>query len=589
MPALANLPEWNLNDLYAGPDAPELKADIAKSEKACAAFSESYKDKLAALSGKQLATSLKDYEALSDLIGRVGSYAQLYYVGDTTDSARAKFYGDINAKLTELSTLLLFYELEFNLLDDAVLSKAMQEPALAHYKPWIDNLRMEKPYQLDAKLEQLFLEKSQTGAGAFNRLFDETMAALTFEVDGETLNLEPTLNLMQSSDEAKRKAGSQALAKTFGDNVKLFTLITNTLAKDKSISDQWRGFKDIADARHLSNRVEPAVVDALTAAVHAAYPKLSHRYYRLKAKWMGKEKLMHWDRNAPLPQEDTREIAWAEAKDTVLKAYAEFSPEMASIARDFFDKKWIDAPSRPGKTSGAFAHPTVPSAHPYVLLNYLGKPRDVMTLAHELGHGVHQVLAGPQGALMASTPLTLAETASVFGEMLTFQRLLKAADDPAKRKIMLASKVEDMLNTVVRQIAFYTFERRLHTARKDGELTPDQINDIWMSVQAESLGDAIEFAPGYEVFWTYIPHFIHSPFYVYAYAFGDCLVNSLYARYQESSEGFQDKYFEMLKAGGTKHHSELLKPFGLDATDPAFWQKGLSVISGMIDELEAMG
>ena len=589
MPALANLPEWNLNDLYPAPDAPALKADIAQAERDSTAFAASYKDKLVMLDGAGLAASLRDYEALSDLLGRIGSYAQLYYVGDTTDSARAKFYGDINAKLTELSTALLFYELEFNQLDDAKLAEAMKTPALAHYKPWIDNLRMEKPYQLDAKLEQLFLEKSQTGAGAFNRLFDETMAGLSFDVNGEKLTLEPTLNLMQSPDEAVRKAGSEALAKTFGANVKLFALITNTLAKDKSISDQWRGFKDIADARHLSNRVEPAVVDALMAAVHAAYPTLSHRYYRLKAKWMGKEKLMHWDRNAPLPREDNREIGWQEAKETVLSAYGEFSPEMAGIAQQFFDKNWIDAPSRPGKSPGAFAHPTVPSAHPYVLLNYLGKPRDVMTLAHELGHGVHQVLAARQGALMASTPLTLAETASVFGEMLTFQRLLKAAETPAKRKIMLASKVEDMINTVVRQIAFYTFERRLHTARKEGELTPDQINAIWMSVQAESLGDAIEFGPGYEVFWTYIPHFIHSPFYVYAYAFGDCLVNSLYARYQESSEGFQDKYFEMLKAGGTKHHSELLKPFGLDATDPAFWQKGLSVISGMIDELETMG
>ena len=588
MPALANLPIWNLDDLYDAPDSPKLSSDIAKSGADCKNFAAAYQGKLASLSGDELATSLKAYETLSDLIGRIGSYAQLYYVGDTTNSARAKFYGDTSSALTELSTFLLFYELEFNLLDDVHLATAMKSSALAHYKPWIDNLRMEKPFQLDAKLEQLFLEKSQTGAGAFNRLFDETMAALTFEVNGETLRLEPTLNLLQSPDEAMRKAGSDALIKTFSANVKLFTLITNTLAKDKSISDQWRGFKDIADARHLSNRVEPEVVAALVEAARAAYPNLSHRYYRLKAKWMGKDKLMHWDRNAPLPREDNREIPWAEAQDTVLSAYGEFSPEMAAIAKIFFEKNWIDAPSRPGKSPGAFAHPTVPSAHPYVLLNYQGKPRDVMTLAHELGHGVHQVLAARQGALMANTPLTLAETASVFGEMLTFQRLLKAADDPKKRKIMLASKVEDMINTVVRQIAFYTFERKVHTARKEGEMTPDQINAIWMSVQAESLGDAIEFGPGYEVFWTYIPHFIHSPFYVYAYAFGDCLVNSLYARYQESSEGFQDKYFEMLKAGGTKHHSELLKPFGLDATDPAFWQKGLSVISGMIDELEMM-
>jgi oligoendopeptidase F len=475
-----------------------------------------------------------------------------------------------------------------NRIDDKALQQAMKVPALAHYKPWIDNLRMEKPYQLDDKLEELFLEKSQTSSAAFNRLFDQTMAGLRFEVDGEIMTLEPTLNLMQSPDEAKRKKGAEALAKTFGENVKLFTLITNTLAKDKEISDRWRGFKDIADARHLSNRVEPEVVAALVESVRRNYARISHRYYRMKAKWLGKDKLMHWDRNAPLPAEDTREVPWADAQDMVLSAYGQFAPEMASIARDFFDKRWIDAPSRPGKAPGAFAHPTVPSAHPYVLLNYLGKTRDVMTLAHELGHGVHQVLAAKQGALMASTPLTLAETASVFGEMLTFQAMLAKTTDPKKRKALLASKVEDMINTVVRQIAFYSFERKLHEARKAGELTPDQINAIWMEVQHESLGDAIEFGPGYETFWTYIPHFIHSPFYVYAYAFGDCLVNSLYARYRESAQGFQEKYFEMLKAGGTKHHSDLLRPFGLDAADPKFWDKGLSVISGMIDELEKM-
>jgi oligoendopeptidase F len=586
--ALGLLPEWNLADLYDSPDAPAFKNDMQKGEAQARAFADKYKGKLAMLPGEELAEALKEYERISDLLGRTGSYSQLYYVGDTTDAARGKFYGDVNSRLTDISTQLLFFELELNRIDDAVLEKAMKASALNHYRPWIENLRKEKPYQLDDKLEELFLEKSQTGYGAFNRLFDETMAALRFDVDGKSLGIEATLNLMQSHDESQRKAGSLALAKVFQENLRLFTLITNTLAKDKDISDRWRGFKDIAQARHLANRVEPEVVDALVAAVREAYPKLSHRYYRMKAKWLGKEKLMHWDRNAPLPAEDTREVPWAEAEKIVLSAYGEFSPEMASIAKTFFDRNWIDAPVRPGKSPGAFAHPTVPSAHPYVLLNYLGKTRDVMTLAHELGHGVHQVLAAGQGALMASTPLTLAETASVFGEMLTFQKLLRQTTDAKKRKILLASKVEDMINTVVRQIAFYTFERKIHSARKDGELTPDKINEIWMSVQAESLGDAIEFGPGYETFWTYIPHFIHSPFYVYAYAFGDCLVNSLYARYQESDGGFQEKYFTMLKAGGTKHHSELLKPFGLDAMDPKFWQKGLSVISGMIDELEAM-
>ena len=585
---LGPLPEWNLADLYASPEDPKFAGDMKRGEELAKAFAEKYRGKLASLSGEGLAAALRDYEALSDLLGRTGSYAQLYYVGDTTDSQRGKFYGDASAKLTEISTLLLFFELELNRIDDAALEAAMKVPALAHYRPWIENLRMEKPYQLDDKLEELFLEKSQTSSSAFNRLFDETMAGLRFEVDGEMLSLEPTLNLMQSPDEAKRRKGSEALARTFGANIKLFTLITNTLAKDKDISDRWRGFKDISDARHLSNRVEPEVVAALVESVRRNYAQISHRYYRMKAKWLGKDKLMHWDRNAPLPAEDTREVPWTEAQEMVLSAYGQFAPEMASIAKDFFDKRWIDAPSRPGKAPGAFAHPTVPSAHPYVLLNYLGKTRDVMTLAHELGHGVHQVLAAKQGALMASTPLTLAETASVFGEMLTFQAMLNKTTDPAKRKILLASKVEDMINTVVRQIAFYTFERKVHEARKQGELTPEQINAIWMEVQHESLGSAIEFGPGYETFWTYIPHFIHSPFYVYAYAFGDCLVNSLYARYRESEQGFQDKYFEMLKAGGTKHHSDLLRPFGLDAADPQFWDKGLSVISGMIDELERM-
>jgi oligoendopeptidase F len=368
----------------------------------------------------------------------------------------------------------------------------------------------------------------------------------------------------------------------------LFTLITNVLAKDKAISDDWRGFKDVAAARHLSNRVEPEVVEALVSAVRESYPRLSHRYYALKARWLGKDRLEHWDRNAPLPDKIDRVVPWEEARETVLSAYRGFAPQMASIAGRFFDESWIDAPTRPGKAPGAFAHPTVPSVHPYVLLNYQGKTRDVMTLAHELGHGVHQVLAADQGVLMAPTPLTLAETASVFGEMLTFRSMLDKAESPRERKIMLAGKTEDMINTVARQIAFYTFERKVHLERREGELTAERLGEIWLEVQAESLGPAIHLGPGYETFWIYIPHFIHSPFYVYAYAFGDCLVNSLFAVYQRAESGFQDKYFAMLKAGGTKRHNELLAPFGLDAGNPGFWQMGLSVIDGFITELETL-
>ncbi|MEO9873879.1 MAG: M3 family oligoendopeptidase [Anderseniella sp.] len=591
---LGNLPEWNLADLYSGPDAVEFKADMEKAASEATRFAETYQGKLDGIlrdgeGGDALAAVIRDYEAMSDLFGRIGSFMMLYYVGDTTDADRQKFYGDVSQKLTAVTTGLVFFELEFNRLDGDALESAMDASVgLAHFRPWIEDLRKEKPFQLEDRVEQLFHEKSVTAAGAWNRLFDETMAALKFDVEGEQLSLEPTLNLMVSKDAAKRKTAAEALARVFKSNISLFTSITNTLAKDKEISDRWRGFDDVADSRHLANRVEGPVVDALVEAVRGSYPKLSHRYYAMKAKWLGMDRMMHWDRNAPLPDQDDSKIGWDDAQETVLNAYAGFAPEMADIARRFFDERWIDAPVRPGKSSGAFAHPTVPSAHPYVMLNYQGKTRDVMTLAHELGHGVHQVLASDQGALMASTPLTLAETASVFGEMLTFRSLLNQTSDPKTRKILLAGKVEDMLNTVVRQIAFYCFEREVHLARREGELTPDQLGELWIKTQNEALGEAIEFGPGYENFWAYVPHFIHSPFYVYAYAFGDCLVNSLYARYLEAEDGFQQKYFELLRAGGTKHHSELLKPFGLDATDPGFWGKGLGMLEGFIDELEQM-
>ncbi len=588
---LGALPEWNLDDLYAGMDDPALDRDMALAESESVSFEERFKGKLAAMAeegGAVLVAAVVAFERLEELLGRIVSFAGLLHAGDTSDPARSKFFGDVQEKITAASAHLLFFPLELNRIADDVLEKAMGDAALGRYRPWLEDVRKEKPYQLEDRVELLFHEKSVTGRGAWNRLFDETMTALRFNVAGKELAIEPTLNLLQDDDGAKRQAAAEALAGTFKSNIRLFTHITNTLAKDKEISDRWRGFKDVADARHLANQVEPEVVAALVEAVQAAYPRLSHRYYALKARWFGRDHLDHWDRNAPLPDRPTQTIPFGEARAKVLRAYGAFAPEMAEIADRFFEKNWIDAPVRPGKAPGAFAHPTVPSAHPYVLVNYQGKVRDVMTLAHELGHGVHQVLAAPQGALMAQTPLTLAETASVFGEMLTFRALLADTHDVRERKAMLAAKVEDMINTVVRQIAFYTFERNLHLERRKGELTSERIGELWMEVQGASLGPAIRIGPGYETFWSYIPHFIHSPFYVYAYAFGDCLVNSLYAVYEEAASGFQEKYFAMLKAGGSKHHGELLAPFGLDASDPAFWQKGLGVIDHMISELETI-
>ncbi|UMY17905.1 M3 family oligoendopeptidase [Methylobacterium organophilum] len=590
---LGVLPEWNLKDLYSGIDGADFRDDLAKAEAECRAFAKAYAGRIAEMAAApdasdKLGEAVRAYEAIEDLLGRLMSFAGLVYSGDTTDETRAKFYGDTRERLTAASADLLFFGLELNRVEDAAMDRATASGPLAHYRPWIEDLRREKPHQLDDRTEKLFLEKSVTSNAAWDRLFNETIAALRFPVQGEKLTLEPTLNKLQDPDPALRQEAALAISETLRANLRVFTLITNTLAKDKEISDRWRGFKDVADARHLANRVEPEVVAALVDAVRAAYPRLSHRYYRLKAKWFGAEALPYWDRNAPLPKVEQRTIPWTEARDTVLDAYGAFSPDMASIAKRFFDGGWIDAPTRPGKAPGAFAHPTVPSAHPYVLVNYQGKPRDVMTLAHELGHGVHQVLAAPNGALMAPTPLTLAETASVFGEMLTFRKLLARTTDPVQRRAMLAAKVEDMINTVVRQIAFYSFERKVHLARAKGELTADEINALWMSVQAESLGPAIQLDSGYEPFWAYIPHFIHSPFYVYAYAFGDCLVNSLYGVYARAESGFVERYFALLSAGGSKPYGELLKPFGLDASDPAFWQIGLGMIEGMIAELEAM-
>jgi len=591
--ALGKLPEWNLNDLYSGLDDPAIKRDLDRVDAQCIDFETAYKGKLAGMAGgagggAALAAAVRRYEAIDDLMGRLGSYAGLVHAGDTLDPARTKFYGDMQERMTAASTHLLFFTLELNRIDDAVLDAAIADAALGHYRPWLEDVRRYRPYQLEDRVEQLFHEKSVTAYSAWNRNFDATIAKLRFKVFGKSLAIEPTLNLLQDRAGEKRKAAAAALAHTFAQDVDAFALIMNTLVKDKEISDRWRGFADVADARHLDNRVERDVVDALVAAVRVAYPRLSHRYYALKAKWFGKKKLPHWDRNAPLPTVASRTVGWAEARNTVLEAYGAFSPKMAAIAERFFAERWIDAPVRPGKAPGAFAHPTTPSAHPYVLLNYQGKPRDVMTLAHELGHGVHQVLAAPNGALMAPTPLTLAETASVFGEMLTFKKLLAATRDKKERKAMLAAKVEDMINTVVRQIAFYTFERAVHTERRSGELTAERIGALWLDVQRESLGPAIELKPGYETFWAYIPHFVHSPFYVYAYAFGDCLVNSLYAVYEHAAEGFAERYLALLAAGGTKHYSELLAPFGLNARDPAFWQSGLGVIERMIAELESL-
>ena len=583
---LGQLPDWNLNDLYTSTDAKELVNDLNWLEKECDEFAKKYEGKLKFLSADEMLKCVVRNEKISSISGRIISYAGLLYYQKTTDADRAKFLSDMQEKITIFTTKLVFFSLEINSLDDDFLESLFKENVkLSRYKPVFEKIRALKPYQLSDEIEK-FLHDLGIVGDAWEKLFDETIAGLKFKIGGETLNIEATLNFLTDQKRENRKNATHELARVFSENIKIFTRVHNTQAKEKEIIDRWRKMPTPQMGRHLANQVEPEVVEALRNAVVKAYPKISHRYYELKRKWLGLETMQVWDRNAPLPMESDRLVTWDQAQTIVTDAYTNFDSRMSDLITPFFNKGWIDAGVKPGKAPGAFAHPTVTDVHPYIMLNYLGKPRDVMTLAHELGHGVHQVLASSQGQMLSSTPLTLAETASVFGEMLTFQQMLDNSTDKNERKVLLANKVEDMINTVVRQIAFYDFECKLHDARKKGELTPSNINSLWMSVQSESLGPAFEFVEGYETFWAYIPHFVHSPFYVYAYAFGDGLVNALYATYEENPKGFEDKYFKMLSAGGSKHHKELLEPFGLDASDPEFWSKGLSMISGMIDELE---
>jgi len=581
-----SLPVWNLGDLFGGMDDPKIDREIEAAGAEAASIRDTYKDRLDKIDSEAFADLLARYEALQDRLGKIGSFAQLLHAAHRDDAKIGQFYQKISERLNAVDTNLLFVTLELNRLDETAIEALLRSDRSARYRPWVAVVRAFRPHQLSDDVETKLHEKSVAGRGAWIRLFDETMADLRFAWDDAKLTSTEIFDKLSSKDRSVRERAGKSIAATLETNGKLFARIHNTLIKDKHIEDGWRSFAGPMSSRNLGNQVEDDVVDALIFAVRESYPRTSHRYYAIKADWMGLDRLQYWDRNAPLPEDTDVKRSWSDAKVIVLDAYRRFSPKMATIVASFFDNHWVDAGPRRGKDSGAFCHPTVPSVHPYVLMNYQGRNRDVMTLAHELGHGVHQVLASRQGALMASTPLTLAETASVFGEQLTFRALLEQESDPIARQILLAGKIEDMINTVNRQIAFCEFEKRIHLARREAELTVVDFADIWMEVQRESLGPSFEFDASYQCYWSYIPHFLHAPFYVYAYAFGDCLVNSLYKVFLEDPDGFEAKYLALLQAGGTQRHDALLAPFDLDARVPGFWQKGLSVLEALIDELE---
>lgn len=588
---LQNLPVWDLSDFYKGLDDDDaINRDFKQIEQNAESFNKTYYNKVANLSGDELAKAIAEYEAINELGGKIASFAYLKYAENMECEIAGAFLAKTQDKLRFVEQNLIFFTLEINKIDDSSLNNAIKDSdTLKKYQPWIDDIREQKPYELSEEQEKLLVDMSAPSGDGWVRLFDESIASFRFDFDGKN-NITGTelSNYFSDPDAEIRKSAAQLFGNRLGENIKLFTRITNNLAKAKEIEDRWRGYQNPMQSRHIANLVEDEVVDALEQAVADNFANISHRYYALKAKWLGKDKLHYSDRNAPLPEAKQDKTSWNDAVDLVLSSYHKFSPELAGYGKKFFDNDWIHAKPQAGKDSGAFAHPTVPSVHPYLLVNYQGKNQDIMTLAHELGHGVHQLLSAPQGYFLADTPLTLAETASVFGEQLTFRGLLSNAQNDSERKSLLAKKVEDMINTVIRQIAFYRFEKLVHNARKERELSSDELCDFWLSVQEESLGDAVDVsAEEYRYYWSYIPHFIHSPFYVYAYSFGDCLVNALYSVYQSGEvDNFEQKYLQMLAAGGSLRHKELLAPFGLDATIPSFWQKGLSVISGMIDELE---
>ena len=584
---LGKLPIWNLKDLYESPKAKKLNNDLNKLRISTKKFEKKYASKITKISSTQLLKAIIELEDIDTKIDKIMSYAHLLVAEDGNNEKNKIFYQQMHEQITNIASSIVFFSLELNEVSEPNLKKIYADKKLETYKNWITNIRKFKPYQLDVKTEKLLQEKNITSRSAWVRLFDDTIASLKFPFKGKNLSSAEIFNFLSDKKESNRKKSAEVVSGVLKNNISLFACITNNLAKDKSINDKWRGLPNPVSSRNLSNVVEDQVVEALTETIKENYPKIAHRYYKIKSKWFKKKSLMYWDRNAPLPFQSHSVYSWKDAKQIVTDAYSNFDKRAGDIVNKFFDNSWIHAPVIPGKSPGAFAASTVPSVHPFILVNYQGKARDIATLAHELGHGIHQYLAGKkQTYFNSSTPLTLAETASVFGEMLTFKSLLSITTKENERKGLLANKVEDMLNTVVRQIAFFEFEKRIHNQRKIKELSVNEICKIWIDVQKKSLGPSIKFTDDYKYFWSYIPHFIHSPFYVYAYAFGDCLVNSLFNVYESKLPKFEDKYINLLESGGSNTYDELLKPFGLNPKKKDFWQKGVNVIENLIDQLE---
>ncbi len=586
------LPEWRLDDLFASRNDPRIEQTLVEATVANDALVKLKGAFLAARGdagrlGAMIAEGISLYESATNGLWAVGAYASLSASVARDDPAWAKFEGDVRARSAAIGAESLFFTLELNQLEEWEIEAALRaEPAAARFRPWLRRVRLGRPHELSADLERMLIDRAPAVAN-WTRLCDETLSRLSVHCGREKLTLAEALNRLSDSDPAQRKTAAQGLSKALEERTPILSLSLNTIAAEKQVEDRWRKFTDPAQSRHLANEVDADAVQALEAAVVESYPRTSHRYYALKAKLLGQKTLNHWDRNAPLDRAAPRRYDWNQARGMVLEAFSDLAPAFAEKAELFFEQPWIDARPRAGKTSGAYSHPVTSQKHPYVFMNYMGERRDVLTLAHELGHAVHQTLAAPLGTLLADTPLTLAETASIFGEGLVFDRLLAEAS-PADRRALLAGKIEDGLNTVSRQIAFHRFETRFHAERRNGEVAPDHIASIWLEVMGESLGPAVKLNPGYEVYWAYVSHFAHAPFYVYAYAFGNLLVEALAEARRQDPKGFAPLYEDLLAAGGTRTYVEALKPFGLNPREKAFWASGCARLERLVDEFEAL-
>jgi oligoendopeptidase F len=578
--------EWNLDDLYEGPDDSRLASDLDEAHVAAVAFRERYRGRLGELEAAELNDAVAELERIESASTRVETYARLRQAADSSDQARGALVQRVRERNTQIETELLFFDLEWSALDDERAERLLADPALATYAQVLRSQRRYKPYQLSEPEERISAEKGVTGVSAWGRLFNELLSDLSVSYDGEELSLDAALaRLSRETSQEERGRVAEAVTETLRPGVRTRGYILNTILNERAIEDRLRGYETWISARNLANEIPDEAAQSLVDAIVGRYD-IPQRYYALKAQLLGLDRLRDYDRFAPL-QETGGTVAWDDARELVLDAFDGFSPQAGAIVADFFEKDWIDAALRPGKMLGAFCATTVPEVHPYVLMNYAGERRSVLTLAHELGHGLHGALAQEQGLFNARTPLTLAETASVFAEALTFQKLREREDDPRALLDLLIGRIDDTVATVFRQIALNRFEHALHTGRREeGELPVERISELWSAEQRRMLGPAVEVTDGYGIWWSYVPHFIQAPGYVYAYSFGYLFSLAIYRRYLEEGDSLVEPYLDLLRAGGSAPPAELASRLGFDIGDAAFWSAGLDAIGELVDEAE---